>query len=202
MVNLYLRLLMLTLIRIPLALVFLVWILSTEFSTYSLLVALTLLVAIELSDFFDGFIARRFNLVSELGATLDPYADSAARLIVYSALAFDNLALMAVPIVMAFRDVTVAYTRILMTRAGMSASANWSGKIKAIVQAVGAFLLILSPVLWPVREQNIFEAFLFVDLFKPIPIQIISWIVIIVTLLSMIEYIVRAMPAVRRGLKK
>ena len=198
----HLRLLMLTLVRIPVALAFLVWILSIEYSTFSLIIALILLITIELSDFLDGFIARRSNLVSELGSTLDPYADSVARLIVYSALAFDNLALMAVPLVMAFRDVTVAYTRILMTRAGISASANWSGKIKAVVQGVCAFLLILSPVLWPVHEKNVFETFLFADMFEPTAVEIISLVVIIVTLLSMIEYIVRAMPAVRSGLYK
>jgi CDP-diacylglycerol---glycerol-3-phosphate 3-phosphatidyltransferase len=198
--NPYLKLLMLTLVRIPIAMVFLVWLLVTPYTPTTLTFALILLVAIELSDFLDGFLARRFNLVSELGATLDPYADSAARLIIYTALAFDNLALMAVPIVMAFRDITVAYTRILVSRTGKSASANYSGKIKAVVQAVGAFLLFLSPVFWPVQQQSFFEALLFTEIFKPIPVQIISWIVITVTLLSMIEYVYRAIPVVRNSL--
>ncbi len=193
---------MLTLVRIPIALVLLLWLLSTEYSPATLTVTLILLVIIELSDFLDGFIARKYNLTSELGATLDPYADSTARLITYTALAFDNLALMAVPIVMAIRDVTVAYTRVIVTRSGKSASAHISGKAKAVVQAAGAFLLVLSPVFWPVRERTIWEAFLFTDIFKPAPVLIISWIVILVTLASMIEYILRAVPAMRAGLPK
>ncbi|GBE29531.1 putative CDP-diacylglycerol--glycerol-3-phosphate 3-phosphatidyl-transferase 2 [bacterium BMS3Bbin04] len=187
-----------TLARIPIALLLFCWLFATDYNTTSLIVALILMASIELGDLLDGFLARRYNLVSELGATLDPYADSIARLIIYSALAYDNLALMAVPIVMAIRDITVAYSRIIITRAGKSASAKWSGKIKAVVQAVGAFLLILSPVIWPVKQQSFLEAFLFTNIFKPIPVQIISWIVIIVTMLSMIEYVVRALPAIRK----
>ena len=172
-----------TLVRIPLSVVLFVVLLAFQESTLTLVIALILLSLIETTDAIDGHIARHFNLASEYGATLDPFADSISRLIIYSALASKNLVLLLVPLTMALRDITVAYARILLAKKNRSVSARISGKIKAIVQAFGSFLAILGPYYWD-RVGN--WSFL-----------VLSWIIIAVTFLSSIEYIRDAFRAIK-----
>lgn len=164
-----------TLVRIPLSVIFFIVLIVGKESTLTLVVALCLLLLVETTDAVDGHIARHFNLASEYGATLDPYSDSISRLIIYSALASKNLVFLLVPLIMALRDITVAYARIILAKKNRSVSARISGKIKAIVQAVGSFLAILGPYYWDRIGGWSFYA--------------LSWIIISVTFLSSIEYV-------------
>lgn len=102
-----------------------------------------LALAEELSDIFDGMAARRAGTVSALGGILDPLADSLARLTIYFTMALAGWVSLAVPFVMAGRDIVVAYGRIACAAAGVSTSARISGKVKAIVQGAGMIALIL-----------------------------------------------------------
>ncbi len=165
-----------TLVRIPLAVIFAAVLLTRSELTLGVLVACSVLLAIsEVTDFLDGFLARRLGVVSETGAMLDPYSDSASRLIVYWTLASAGLALAVVPLVMALRDVTVAYCRITWVRQGKSVSAKWSGKIKAVVQGFAAFALLWSPAYRATTGAWAVTA--------------ISWLVIAVTVYSALDYL-------------
>ncbi|MFH0965030.1 MAG: CDP-alcohol phosphatidyltransferase family protein, partial [Planctomycetota bacterium] len=107
----------LTVARVPLAGAFcVVFLLFPGPESPAALVCLGLLLLLELNDLLDGTLDRRWRVVSETGAMLDPYADSVSRLIVFWTLARRGLALPAVPLVMALRDVTVAYCRIALVR--------------------------------------------------------------------------------------
>ena len=173
-----------TLARIPLSILFMILLLISKDDSSSLIIPLALLLLIEATDAFDGKIARRFNLVSEYGATLDPYADSISRLIVYVSLASQNLVILLVPLSMAVRDITVAYARILLAQKNLSVSARISGKVKATVQATGSILALLGPYYWSYVGNWSFYA--------------LSWTIVTVTLLSSIEYIKDAMHAIRQ----
>jgi len=176
-----------TLARIPLAIIFSIILLTGKNSLLNLILCLFLLALIEISDVLDGVIARKFNLVSEYGATFDPYADSISRLLVYSSLAASNRVLLLLPLCMAVRDLTVAYSRIIMSRKNISVSAKISGKIKAIFQATGAFFALLGPYYWSYIENWSFHA--------------LSCVIIIITLLSSIEYVSTAILALKQKLK-
>jgi len=170
----YLALQNFTLARIPVAVAFALVLLLTGGKGGAVTAPLVLLILLELTDIIDGIIARRLGLVTEWGAMLDPYADSVARLIVYWALACRGLILPLVPLAMAVRDVTVAYLRIILARNGRSVSARLSGKIKAAFQCCGALLAVMGPWYWPFTGDWTIEA--------------ISWIVILVTLSSIVQY--------------
>jgi len=117
-------------------------------SVPAVIASLLLLGLVELTDLFDGHLARRHNAVSDFGKMFDPYCDSVSRLIIYWALAIIGACWAVVPLVMAVRDVTVSYARIVMTRKGIDVSARLSGKVKAIVQGVCAFLLMAACPAW------------------------------------------------------
>jgi CDP-diacylglycerol--glycerol-3-phosphate 3-phosphatidyltransferase len=108
----------------------------------------------ELTDVFDGMVARRYGVASELGGILDPLADSLARLAIYFALALAGWVTVAVPLVMVARDIIVAYTRIVQARTGGHTSARLAGKIKAVIQGVGIPVLVALVWLGGVWRQD------------------------------------------------
>ncbi len=166
---------LLTIVRGPLAVAFAVLFLTAGPGWMRVVLGLLLLAAMELTDLFDGIFARRFGVVTEWGAALDPYMDSFSRLIVYWTLACAGLVMPLVPLVMALRDVTVAYCRIFFARAGHTVAANWSGKIKAWVQAVTAMIIVGEPVYEPLLGSWV-------------P-SVGAWIVIVVTAASAAQYV-------------
>lgn len=98
----------------------------------------------ELSDAFDGYVARRYNQVTDLGKILDPMADSIYRISVF--LTFTrppvNLPLLLV-FVFLYRDSVISTLRTICALRGFALAARASGKIKAIIQAGSAFLILL-----------------------------------------------------------
>ncbi len=166
-----------TAVRVPLAIAFAVLLPSSTADSTKLMVCLALLVLQEVSDVLDGALARRLGVVSRWGQMFDPFADSASRLIVYWALAQSGLALAVTPLVMALRDVTVAYSRLVMADHGGSVSARLSGKIKAWVQGLGALLLTAAP-LFPSSGMVSSTA--------------VSWVVLLATAGSAVEYVAAA----------
>lgn len=133
-----------------------------------------LIGAVELSDLLDGYLARWHNSVSPFGKMFDPYADSISRLTIYWSLAVIGRCLVFVPLVMAIRDVTVGYSRIVMAREGKDVSARHTGKLKALVQGVSGPLLMAGPLYWGRAEGYIVYG--------------LSFAVVVVTLASMVDY--------------
>lgn len=106
---------------------------------------LAVVVLCELTDIFDGFLARKRNQVTNLGKVLDPMADSFFRLSVFFAFTQGNLQLpLMIVLVFFWRDSLVNTLRSLCALQGVPLAARASGKVKAIVQAiVTIFILIL-----------------------------------------------------------
>ncbi len=188
----FLILQIITFSRIPLAILFsIILFINKEAvlngSVFYAGLLLFILILCELTDLIDGILARKLDLVSELGSMHDPYSDSISRMIVFWALGIVNLAFMSVVLVMAFRDVTVAYCRIVLTKNGKPVSAKWSGKIKAVIQGVAAMILLLGPIYWKWIGDWV------------LPFG--SWIVIIATLASIFEYAGAAIKSVKEKFK-
>lgn len=107
-------------------------------------VLISLLAIAELSDLFDGMAARRKNQVTELGKILDPMADSIFRFSVFLALTqgFIKLPLWLV-LVFFYRDTVISTLRTLCALRGVALAARLSGKVKAVVQGVAAFIILI-----------------------------------------------------------
>ena len=122
-----------------------------QYSTLGLIASLALLgllVLSELSDFLDGYVARKYNQVTNLGKILDPMADSLARLGVFLIFTLPPIHLpMLVVFVFLYRDSMISSLRTICALRGFTLAARTSGKIKAIVQAGASFCTILSLIL-------------------------------------------------------
>lgn len=98
----------------------------------------------ELSDMFDGALARKHNKVTELGKLLDPMADSIFRLSVF--LAFTQ-GIIQIPLLLVslffYRDTIISTLRTLCALRGFALAARLSGKIKAVIQATVIFFILI-----------------------------------------------------------
>ena len=114
-----------------------------------------------LTDWLDGWIARRWNMYSSFGAFLDPVADklavTVALFLVVQAHPTPWLALLSAVIV--GREITISALREWMAEIGArgAVAVAWIGKIKTIVQMVAIVALLLGPALPPLPAQRLGE---------------------------------------------
>ena len=103
-----------------------------------------LLAASALSDILDGKIARRFNMVSDLGKALDPVADKLTQVSMVLCLAFRHPLMWILLGLCVIRETSMLILGYLtMKKVGSVFSARWYGKIStALLYATGLALLL------------------------------------------------------------
>ena len=145
----------LTVLRLLLVPVILV-VMLLPYSIVNNIIALIVFAGASITDYFDGKIARRDNLITDFGKFLDPLAD---KFMVIAAIfglvcrAFveqDNWMFwifMVMLIVTIFRELAVASIRLIAsTKANVVVAANMLGKIKTVSQIVCIILALVEPV--------------------------------------------------------
>lgn len=130
-----------------------------EFEFHSLAAALVFLFAC-VTDFFDGYIARKNNLVTNIGKFIDPIADKmliACSLVALCVIppAFEpkrgfTIAMAACTMVILSREFVVSVFRTIAADKGVVLAADNIGKLKTLVQmmAVCGLLPVCDFVLW------------------------------------------------------
>jgi CDP-diacylglycerol--glycerol-3-phosphate 3-phosphatidyltransferase len=107
-------------------------------------VLLFLAIVSELSDLFDGLLARKYNKVTELGKILDPMADSIFR---FSVLLAFTQGVVGLPVLLVgvffYRDSIISTLRTICAMRGFTLAARKSGKIKAVILAAISFFILL-----------------------------------------------------------
>ena len=106
------------------------------------------------TDAVDGYLARKYNLVTQLGRILDPFAD---KVIVLGTFIFllerapASGVNAAMVVVVLGRELLVTGIRSFLEQNGKDFSANWIGKLKMVLQSVAliASLLSISTVIQP-----------------------------------------------------
>jgi len=120
--------------------------------------ALVIYVVAALTDWLDGYLARRMSLQSDLGKMLDPIADKllVGALIVTLAWTRDFSGLDLVPaIAILFREIFISGLREFMGKRDISVPVTFLAKWKTTVQLVALFFVILAGLwvgVWPIAE--------------------------------------------------
>ncbi len=116
------------------------------------LVAAGIFAVFSVTDTVDGYIARRYGLVTELGKFLDPLADKLFVLAVLVALVQEGLIPAWVAIVIFGRELLITILRSVAVGQGRMISASSLGKTKTVTQVAAILLIILGrpyPILEP-----------------------------------------------------
>ena len=106
-------------------------------------ISLTLFVVASVTDWFDGYLARKNNLVTNFGKFMDPLAD---KLLVCSAM-ICMIDLKRLPawfvIIIIAREFIISGFRLIAAENGIVIAANYWGKFKTASQMIMIILLIL-----------------------------------------------------------
>ena len=161
----------LTLLRILLVPVFVFLLLCPIFGGANKWIVLAIFCIACFTDFLDGKIARKYNMITDFGKFMDPLAD---KLLVCSALIclidLGKLPSWFVVIVIA-REFVVSGLRLIAVDNGIVIAASWWGKFKTAFQMTLIILLLID-----IGELKIITLVVF-------------WITLFLTLISMVDYL-------------
>ena len=121
-----------------------------------------------ITDFFDGFIARQLNQITNLGKILDPLADKMLTLAAFLGLMMMGLASVWAIYIILVRELFISGLRTSAVQLGLDVSASWSGKVKTVVQMMAIGFLLMD---WIFAQE-------------------LLWLAVILTLYSGLEYII------------
>ena len=107
-------------------------------------ILLGILIICEITDVVDGFVARKRNEVTDFGKIIDPMADTITHILVFFTFTQGVISIpLLVVFVLLYREFVVSALRTLCALKGFVLAARKSGKIKAIMQAVVCFLIVI-----------------------------------------------------------
>lgn len=108
------------------------------------IILLGILIFCEITDLVDGLWARWKNQVTDLGKVMDPMADSITHILVFFTF---TQSWIDIPILLVFvflyREFLISTLRTICALRGFSLAARRSGKIKTLLQAIVAILIVV-----------------------------------------------------------
>ena len=119
-----------------------------------------LFILIEITDFLDGFAARKMGEVSDFGKLYDPFADTMTQLSFFLCFVIDGIFSPLLLLVVFYREFSILFLRNLYLRKGFTPAARLSGKIKTVsyIIAIG-FALLASSIRLLFPDSSCFPLF-------------------------------------------
>ncbi|MDB5857429.1 MAG: CDP-diacylglycerol--glycerol-3-phosphate 3-phosphatidyltransferase, partial [Ramlibacter sp.] len=154
------------------------------------LVATVMFVVFAATDWLDGYLARKLNQASSFGAFLDPVADKFLVCASLLVLVDQQRADVFVALIIIGREIAISALREWMAQIGASKSVavHMLGKVKTTVQMIAIPFLLFDGRLFGLIDTNIWGHWLI-------------WVSAILTVWSMIYYLQKALPEIRRRVK-
>ena len=167
----------LTLLRVLMIPFFAAAFLTGEVSDW---ITLGIFVLAAITDYFDGAIARKQNIVTDFGKLMDPLADKLMVMSAFICFTAEGLLHPAVTIVIMSREFLVTGLRMLATSKGKVIAADIWGKLKTVSQDFTIVLILVQSALG--MEQGSFIG---------TAVRIFIWIMTILTLVSAVNYCIK-----------
>lgn len=173
-------------------------------------VALVLFCVASFTDFLDGYVARKYNQVTDFGKFVDPLAD---KLLVSSALIlFAEQGAMAgwmVCVILA-RELIITSLRVVAANKGRVLAATWTGKVKTCVQIGGIIVIYLYYIAFPSVGMDVptwlmppqYAQQLSGDISSVTLVSIVGWVVTLVTIYSGYDYLRKNWDIIKDGAVK
>ena len=163
----------LTVLRVIMVPFFVFFMLTDVGGTANKWIALVLFIVASLTDMLDGKIARKYNLITDFGKFMDPLADKLLVCSAMIALIEMNRIPSWVVIIIIAREFIISGFRLIASDNGVVIAASYWGKFKTTFQMVMICLMIAN---FPQLQ---------------ILTNIIMWIALILTVVSLIDYLVK-----------
>ena len=112
--------------------------------SYVNIAMLILFLIASITDFLDGFIARKYNLITTFGKFADPIADKLLVTSMFILFASKGIIPVVPVILMVARDTIVDMCRMLASTNGVVVAAGFMGKLKTVLQMITISVILLS----------------------------------------------------------
>ncbi|WP_405172108.1 CDP-diacylglycerol--glycerol-3-phosphate 3-phosphatidyltransferase [Paenibacillus sp. FSL H8-0280] len=162
-----------TLARIALIPLFMICFLNQQ----SVMIALIIFVVAAGTDKLDGYVARKYNQITNLGKLLDPLADKLLIAVALVMMVQENMISSWIAVIIIGREIVITALRMVATEQGIALAADRYGKIKMVLQVAAIIAILLNNVPFSLLTE------VRVDV-------ILLWLAAGVTLLSGLNYIV------------
>ena len=134
-------------IRIILIPVF-IYLYVTAENTMDYYIAAAIILFSGITDFADGLIARKFNMITELGKALDPVADKLTQAAIIFSLTFRYHETIILVVLFVIKELFMGINDLILLKRGKKLDgAKWFGKLSTAVFYIAMFLLIALPSL-------------------------------------------------------
>jgi CDP-diacylglycerol--glycerol-3-phosphate 3-phosphatidyltransferase len=153
-------------------------------------VGTALFILFALTDWADGYLARKLDMTSSFGAFLDPVADkflvTAALLVLVHLQRLHAL----VALVIIGREIAISALREWMAQIGASRSVavHMLGKLKTVVQMIAIPFLLYHGMLFGLIDTRLWGT-------------VLIWIAAVLTIWSMVYYLQKALPEIRKRVR-
>ena len=129
----------LTMMRVVLVPIFMIFAAVSHYGTADfhaayMLIAGVIFAIASITDFLDGYLARKNHLVTDFGKFMDPLADKCLTTAAFIYMVTDHVCSPIVLAVILFREFAVAGVRMLAAETGTVIAANMWGKVKTVLQ--------------------------------------------------------------------
>lgn len=148
---------------------------------WGLIASLVIFILASFTDFLDGFLARRKNIISDFGKIMDPIADKVLIVGMFLALVSMDVVNLWMVIVIILREFLITSLRLYALSKGKVLSAQKFGKHKTVSQIVGIGLILFLMIL----ERN---ATLSVGVVHRVIFFVLWWIVFITIFSGMVYF--------------
>jgi len=179
----------LTILRIILSPIFLFFFLSDVIWMQQISVAIYIVAA--LSDWYDGWLARKFNYITSWGRFWDPLADKILTSVAFIGFAIVDLIPWWMVIVIVGRDVIITLLRVFADMKNYNFTTSYYAKWKTMLQMVFLYYLLILYVAQFTPEINLRYGDLISLLLNKELIYFIALLITIITFHSGVLYIIR-----------
>ena len=169
----------LTILRIILSPIFLILFLSPEPMLKQL--SLVVFIVAALSDWYDGWLARKFNYITEWGKFMDPLADKILTSAAFLGFALVGLLEWWMVIIVLIRDFTITLLRVYADKKGYIFKTSNYAKWKTMLQMVFLYYLLIIYVLSFVPALKLRYADIFHTLLDE---QLIYYAMLLITIIT------------------
>jgi CDP-diacylglycerol---glycerol-3-phosphate 3-phosphatidyltransferase len=107
-------------------------------------IILILFVIASITDFVDGYIARKYKMITTFGKFIDPIADKLLVTTMFILFAVDGIVPLTVVLIMLWRDILVDGLRMIASSEGIVMSAGYLGKLKTVLQMFAIIVILLN----------------------------------------------------------
>jgi CDP-diacylglycerol--glycerol-3-phosphate 3-phosphatidyltransferase len=118
-----------------------VW--TGHFGAVSVFVMIPLLAFAELTDYFDGYFARKRNEVSNFGKLFDPFCDVILNITVFFCLTLSGYVPSFALLLIVYREFVINFVRLMAAQKGVAIAARKGGKTKTVTYIISCFYTLL-----------------------------------------------------------